>query len=369
MSRLSLRALNRATLQRQWLLERQERTAIEAIEHLVGMQAQIPLSPYVGLWTRLEGFRPDDLAELLVDRKVVRGSMMRATIHLMTSRDFLAIRPLVQPCLDREIYQNQIYGREWLDGLDLDAVLTAGHSLMASGPKTAAQLRDALAPMWPDREPSALAHAVRCLLPTIQVPPRGIWGKGGNPAMSTADLWLGSPLDAEPSIDDLVLRYLKAFGPASVSDVQTWSGLNRLAEVVERLRPRLRTYTDRETGRELFDLEGNELPDPDSPAPTRYLPEFDNVLLAHADRNRLIDDAVRQRMLVGQNLNRGAVLYDGRACALWKVQRQGRKSATLNVEPIVPLSSEARSSVEAEGHRLLAFVAAPAALTDVRVLA
>jgi hypothetical protein len=254
MAKLSLRALNRATLQRQWLLERQDRSALEAIEHLVGMQAQSPLSPYVGLWSRLARFRTDELASLLVDRWAVRGSMMRATIHLMSRSDFLGIRPLVQPCMDREIYQNQTYGRHRLEGLDLEAVLKAGHELMATGPQTAVQLREALGPLWPDREPPALAHAVRCLLPTIQVPPRGVWGKGGNPAMSTADLWLGSPLDPSPSIDAMVLRYLNAFGPASVADVQAWSGLTKLAEVVDRLRPQLRTYTDLESGRELFDV-------------------------------------------------------------------------------------------------------------------
>jgi hypothetical protein len=368
MSKLSLRALNRATLQRQWLLERQARTAIEAIEQLVGMQAQVPLSPYVGLWTRLEGFQPDELATLLVERKAVRGSMMRATIHLMSSRDFLAIRPLVQPCLDRELYQNQIYGRKRLVGLDMEAVLKAGHSLMETSPKTAAQLRDALGPLWPDREPRSLAHAVRCLLPTIQVPPRGVWGQAGNPAMSTADLWLGSPVDVEPSIDDLVLRYLNAYGPASVADVQAWSGLTRLAEVVDRLRPRLRGYTDLETGQELFDVDGKELPDPDTPAPTRYLPEYDNLLLSHANRNRMIDDTLRQELVLRENLTRGSVLYDGRVCALWKLYQQSKKSATLEVEPIVGLTSKARSAVLAEGRRLLAFAAAPTATAEVRIL-
>jgi hypothetical protein len=369
MSKLSLRALNRATLQRQWLLERQDRSALEAIEHLVGMQAQSPLAPYVGLWSRLAGFRTDELASLLENRSAVRGSMMRATIHLMSRRDFLGIRPLVQPCMDREIYQNQTYGRHRLDGLDMEAVLKAGHALMATGPQTAVQLREALGPQWPDREPPALAHAVRCLLPTIQVPPRGVWGKGGNPAMSTADLWLGSPLDPSPSIDAMVLRYLNAFGPASVADVQAWSGLTKLVEVVDRLRPQLRTYTDLESGRELFDVLGNELPDPDVPAPIRFLPEYDNLLLSHADRNRMIDDAQRSRLLVRETLTRGAVLYDGRVCAMWKVQQQGKKSATLEVEPITRLTARARSSVEAEGRLLLTFVADPAAATEVRVLA
>ena len=198
MTKLSLQALNRATLHRQWLIERQDATALDAIEHLVGMQAQSPLAPYVGLWTRLNGFQPAELVTLLEERQAVRGSMMRATIHLMSSRDFLAFRPLIQPRLEREVFQNMTYGRHRLEGLDMDAVLQAGIDRMTEGPATAVQLREHLAPLWPDREPAALAHAVRCLLPTIQTPPRGIWGKGGNPAMSTADLWLDSPVDPNP---------------------------------------------------------------------------------------------------------------------------------------------------------------------------
>jgi hypothetical protein len=366
MSKLSLRALNRATLERQWLIERRAASALEAVEHLVGMQAQVPLSPYVGLWSRLVGFDPSELAGLLEDRKAVRGSMMRATIHLMSSRDFLEIRPLVQPCMDREIYQNQSYGRKRLEGLDLPAVLRAGSALMASAPATAAQLREHLGPQWPDREPPSLAHAVRCLLPTIQVPPRGVWGKGGNPAMSTAELWLGLPLNASPSLDQLVLRYLAAFGPASVADAQAWSGLIRLSEVFERLE--LRRYVDGRSGREVFDLPSITLPDEELPVPTRFLPEYDNVLLSHADRNRWIDDAHRSQLLVREVLTRGSVLFDGRVAAMWKLVNQGKKSATLEVEPIDKLTARARSSVEAEGHRLLEFAAPSGAEVDVRMI-
>ncbi|HET6295708.1 MAG TPA: winged helix DNA-binding domain-containing protein [Kribbella sp.] len=366
MSKLSLRALNRATLVRQWLVERQGFTALEAIEHLVGMQAQVPLSPYVGLWSRLVDFDPSELAGLLEDRRAVRGSMMRATIHLMSSRDFLAIRPLVQPCMDREIYQNQTYGRKRLEGLDMPAVLAAGASLMASSPQTAVQLRDALGPLWPDREPPSLAHAVRCLLPTIQVPPRGVWGKGGNPAMSTADLWLGSPVDPSPSIDAVVLRYLAAFGPASVADAQAWSGLTRLNEVFDRLD--LRTYLDASSGRTLYDLPTIELPDEDLPVPTRFLPEYDNLLLSHADRNRWIDDAERQRLLLQETLSRGSALYDGRAAALWKLVRQGKKSAILEVEPVTKLPRSALDALEAEGNQLLTFAAGGAVTTEVRLI-
>ncbi|TDO44568.1 winged helix DNA-binding protein [Kribbella sp. VKM Ac-2527] len=355
MSKLSLRALNRATLVRQWLVERRPATALEAIEHLVGMQAQVPLSPYVGLWSRLTDFKPDELAGLIENRQAVRGSMMRATIHLMSSRDFLAIRPLVQPCLDREIYQNQTLGRHRLDGLDIPAVLAAGTDLMAAGPKTAAQLRKGLAPLFPNHEPATLAHAVRSLLPTIQVPPRGVWGKGGNPTMSTADLWLGAPLSPNPSIDDLVLRYLAAFGPASVADIQAWSGLTRLTEIVERLHSSLRTYTDATTGRTLYDLATITLPDEDLPVPTRFLPEYDNLLLSHADRTRFLPDPTRRALTLTETLTRGSILHNAHPTAFWKLTRQAKSTTTLEIQPTTTLTNQAKSAIESEAQNLLTF--------------
>ncbi|MFG1622768.1 winged helix DNA-binding domain-containing protein [Kribbella sp. NPDC049227] len=360
MTKLSLQALNRATLERQWLLERHDATALEAIEHLVGMQAQSPVAPYVGLWTRLIGFQPDELVDLLESRQAVRGSMMRATIHLMSSRDFLAFRPLIQPRLEREVFQNMTYGRHRLEGLDIDAVLRAGIDRMTAGPATAVQLREHLGPLWPDREPAALAHAVRCLLPTIQTPPRGIWGKGGNPAMSTADLWLDSPVDPAastdpvPCLERLVLRYLAAYGPASVADAQTWSGLTRLAEIFDRLD--LRTYTDATTGRTLYDLPTITLPAEDTPAPTRFLPEFDNLLLSHADRTRWIDTPTRQALTLQEVLTRGSILHNGQATALWK-QTKSKKTALLDIEPIIKLTRPARTAIESEAHNLLTFTA------------
>jgi len=355
MSKLSLRALNRATLVRQWLVERRSATALEAIEHLVGMQAQAPLAPYVGLWTRLRDFQPAELADLIEGRQAVRGSAMRATIHLLSSRDFLAFRPLVQPRLEREVYQNQTFGRKRLEGIDMPAVLAAGTDLMASGPKTAAQLRDALAPLFPDREPPALAHAVRCLLPTIQVPPRGIWGKGGNPTMSTADLWLGAPVDPNPSVDKMVLRYLAAYGPASIADIQTWSGLTRLAEVVDRLRPSLRTYTDASNGRTLYDLATITLPDEDLPVPTRFIPEYDNLLLSHADRSRFIPNTTRRTLTLNETLTRGSILHNAHPTAFWKLTRQGKSATTLEIEPPAKLTKQAMSDIESEAHHLLTF--------------
>ncbi|TCO39012.1 winged helix DNA-binding protein [Kribbella antiqua] len=366
MSKLSLQAQNRATLQRQWLIERHDATALETIEHLVGMQAQSPLAPYVGLWTRLNNFEPGELAGLIEDRKAVRGSMMRATIHLMSSRDFLAFRPLIQPMLEREVFQNQTYGRHRLEGIDIDAVLKAGIERMTAGPATAVHLREHLAPLWPDRDPAALAHAVRCLLPTIQTPPRGIWGKGGNPAMSTADLWLGSAVDPAPSVDDLVRRYLAAYGPASVADAQTWSGLTRLAEVFDRLD--LRTYTDADSGRTLYDLPGITLPDEDTEVPTRFLPEYDNLLLSHADRSRWIDTATRRQLTLQEVLTRGSTLHNGRAAALWKLTRPNKQTASLEIEPITKLTSQTWQSIESEAHNLLTFTA-PEATHDIKRIA
>ncbi|WP_432948799.1 winged helix DNA-binding domain-containing protein [Kribbella sp. CA-253562] len=353
MRTLTLRALNRATLHRQWLNERHTASALDAIEHLVGMQAQSPLAPYVGLWTRLTDFAPTELSHLLESRQAVRGSMMRATIHMTSSRDFLALRALVQPRLEREVYQNQAYGRH-LTGVDMDAVLDAGLTRLKESPATGAQLREHLGPLFPDRDPASLAHAVRCLLPTIQIPPRGIWGKGGNPTLTTADLWLDSPIDPHPSIDALVLRYLAAYGPASPADAQTWSGLTHLTEVFDRLD--LRKYVA-PNGRTLYDLPTISLPEEDLPVPVRFLPEYDNVLLSHADRTRFIADSTREHLTLTEVLTRGAVLYDGRVVAMWKQVRRPKGAARLEVEPIAKLTKSVVQSIEEEASKLLDFSA------------
>ena len=289
---LGPRELNRATLERQMLLRRRELPALDAIEHLVGMQAQAPSPPYVGLWTRLEGFRPDELGRLITERRAVRIALMRNTVHLVSAQDCLALRPLMQPVLDRTLYSTRA-NRAHLDGMDIEALVAAGRALLEEKPRTAKELGKLLQEQWPERDPTSLARAIRHLLPLVQVPPRGVWGKSGPAAHTTAEAWLGRPLDPSPSIEDIVLRYLGAFGPATVKDVQTWSGLTRLGEVVERLRPRLRTFSD-ERGKELFDVPDAPMPDPDIPAPPRFLPEFDNLILSHADRTRFIAEEYRK---------------------------------------------------------------------------
>ncbi|MFI5731095.1 winged helix DNA-binding domain-containing protein [Kribbella sp. NPDC051587] len=361
MSKLSLQAQNRATLQRQWLLERNDATALEAIEHLVGMQAQQPLAPYVGLWTRLTTFQPADLVTLLEDRDAVRGSMMRATIHLMSSRDFLAFRPLIQPRLDREVFQNMTYGRHRLEGLDMPAVLQAGTDRLTQSPATAVQLREHLAPLWPERDPAALAHAVRCLLPTIQTPPRGIWGKGGNPAMSLPHLWLNAGLDPHPNPEALVLRYLAAYGPASVQDAQTWSGLTHLTEIFDRLD--LRTYTDANSNRTLYDLPTLTLPSPDTEPPIRFLPEYDNLYLSHADRSRWSATPKQLQSLY----TTGTLLHNGHPTATWRLPKPTKSQTTLEITPLTPLPKSTRTALEPEAQALLTFHN-PTATHEIRFL-
>jgi winged helix DNA-binding protein len=344
---LDRRTLNRTFLARQLLLERADFRAAEALEHLVGMQAQSPQAPYIGLWSRLADFDPDELAQLLLDRRAVRIALMRSTIHLVTARDCLALRPLVQSVSERSLGGN--YGRQ-LAGMDLDELAAAGCELVEEAPRTAGELEPLLARRWPRRDPHALAMGVRAIVPLVQVPPRGIWRRSGSAAHTSAESWLGRPLAARPSVERMFVRYLAAFGPASARDAQTWSGLTRLGEVAERLRPKLRTYRD-ENGVELFDVPEGRPADPDVPAPPRFLPEYDNALLSHADRSRI---ACREDMR--RVFTKGALLVDGFLVGRWDVKR-ARSRATLNVELFRRLAKAESAVVTEEGERLLRFVA------------
>jgi hypothetical protein len=353
---LGLRALNRATLERQMLLRRQTLPAEEAIEHLVGMQAQAPNPPYVGLWTRLEGFHPDQLARLILERRAVRVALMRNTVHLVSARDCLKLRPLMQPVIDRGLYANRA-NRAGVEGLDVEALSAAGRALLEERPRTASELGVLLRERWPESAAASLARAVRHLVPLVQVPPRGVWGMSGQTTHTTVEAWLGRPLDPDPSPEEMVVRYLGAFGPAGVKDVQTWSGLTRLGEVVDRLRPRLSTFRD-EHGRELFDLPDAPRPDPDTPAPPRFLPEFDNLILSHADRTRVIADDYRRALASRNGMVPATFLVDGFVRGTWKTQRTRRK-ATLVIEPFERLTKKDREALAEEGERLIRFMAQP----------
>jgi hypothetical protein len=319
------------------------------IEHLVGMQAQEPRDPYVGLWTRLEGFDPSELGRLVAERQAVRSPLMRTTLHLVSARDCLTLDPLLRPVLERGFWTGTPFGRN-LKGLDVDAVVAAGRALLEEQPRTNAQLRTLLSERWPGYDPSSLAYAVHHLVPVVQIPPRGVWGRKGLPTWATTEAWLGRPVDPDPSIDEVVLRYLAAFGPAGVMDVQAWSGLTRLREVTERLRPRLRPFRD-ESGRELLDLPDAPRPDPDTPAPVRFLPQYDNLTLSSAGRSHLTGDATARWPTDG--LHWSALLVDGVVGGAWRVQQE-RGSATLTVEPLGSLPDP--TAVEEEATRLLEFL-------------
>ncbi|KAA2261299.1 winged helix DNA-binding domain-containing protein [Solihabitans fulvus] len=360
---LDRRALNRALLDRQLLLRRWELPALAAVERLAGLQSQAPNPPYFALWSRLVDFDQRELADLLRNREVVRIVLMRGTIHLVSAGDCRALRPVLQPMLDRGFTAS--YGRQ-TTGLDLAAVAAEGRTLVEEQPRTFGELGELLGPRWPDRDPSALAQAVRTRVPLVQVPPRGIWGEGGQATHTSAESWLGRPLDQEPGVESMVLRYLAAFGPATVRDVQVWSGLTRLRAVVDRLRPQLRVFRD-EHGAELFDLPDAPRPDPETPAPVRFLSEFDNMLLSYADRTRILAEEHRPKLFTVNGIIRAAILVDGFVRGRWKILREGA-SATLVVEPFAALSTKDKSALTTEGARLLAF-AAPEATHDIRFTA
>ncbi len=360
---LGRRALNRSLLERQLLLRRHEVPASDALEHLVGLQAQAPEPPYVGLWTRLAGFRPGQLSRMILDRRAVRIALMRNTVHLVTAEDSLRLRTLVQPVIGRTLYTGNAQ-RAAVKEIDARKLVAAGRALLEERPLTAKELGELLRERWPDQDPASLARAIRNLVPLVQVPPRGVWKESGPAAHTTIEAWLGRTLDPDPSPDEMVARYLGAFGPASVKDAQTWSGLTRLREVFERLRPRLRTFHD-EGGAELFDLADAPRPDPDTPAPARFVAAFDNLILSHADRTRIVAAEHRKAIASRNGMVPATFLIDGFVRGTWKVVR-GRDEATLRIEPFGHLTRRDRESLAEEGERLLHFMTDGAETFEVR---
>jgi Winged helix DNA-binding domain len=359
---LERRALNRATLERQLLLGRRDLPVVEAVGRLAGLNAQDPEPPYLALWARLAGFEREHLTRAMEDRSLVRGSLLRATQHMVTAADYLAWRPLLQPVLER----SRRTFRLATAGIDPAELAAAARRLLAERPLTRPELGRLLAERWPGREPGPLAWSAQFLLPLVHPPPSGTWGVRGPTPFVLATDWLGRPLADPPAPDDLVVRHLAAFGPASVADIQAWSGLTRLREPVERLGGRLRRFRD-EHGRELFDLPDAPRPDPATPAPPRFLPPFDNLLLAHADRTRVMTDDHRRRVSYGAVVE-PTVLVDGQVAAIWRLVRDPGR-VTLEIEPLDGVPATALSAATDEGERLLAFAAEDAADHDLRVVA
>lgn len=348
---LTLRDLNRATLARQILLEREPVSVPDAVGRLVGLQAQVTSPPYIGLWTRLRDFRREDLTESLEQRQVVRAALMRSTLHLMTAEDFLLLRRAIQPALVRGL--NEFFGKRAKD-LDVEKLVAAAKASMEERPLAQGELRDVLSEVEPDRDVAALAYTVRTYLPMVQIPSGGRWGYSNRPAYALPESWLGRPASEDDHPRELLRRYLAAFGPATVQDAQAWSGLTKLKETIEALKPELSVFKD-ERGRELLDIPDAPLPSPDTPAPVRFVPEYDNLVLSHADRTRVISDEHRKAVFLTAGRVRATFLVDGFVAGAWKIEKS-RNMATLVIEPFGKLSRQNHDALTEEGERLVRFV-------------
>lgn len=370
---LDARSLNRALLDRQHLLTRTAGgpDAVERVtEHLVGLQAQNPSSSYTTLWSRVDGFRHAGLADALLDRRVVRIAVMRGTIHLLTARDALELPELLRPLLVRGLGTNAAYGPALRD-VDLADLAAAARDLVEAEPLTPKRLGAALAERW-DTDPGALAYAARATLPLVQVTPRGVWGRSAATAWTTTRAWLGREPDDVPQdpqdparlavLERLALRYLAAYGPASVADLQYWSGLTGLRPVVEPLRDRLDVLRAPPSaagrpGRELLDVPGASRPHADVPAPVRFLADYDDVWIGHADRTRIIEEEHRPRTGSPNGVLPGRVLIDGHVRGTWTVRRPRGALATLEVTPFGPVTDAQRTELTAEGTAFVRFLA------------
>jgi hypothetical protein len=355
---LTRKEIGRATLARQMLLERERIPVGEAVERLGGLQAQEARPPFAALWTRIEGFDAGDLRAALHSRHVVRSPLMRATLHLMSAADYGTLRPALQP-----VMANWMVART--RGLDRERVVARARELLEDEPRTMGELRALLAKSFPGDDERGLAAVARRELPLVMVPSDERWGFARDSRLALANRWLRRKVAAEDEPDGLIRRYLAAFGPASVADFQTWSGLGAAKDAFERLRPDLATFRG-ERGRELFDLPDAPRPGAEVPAPVRLLPDFDSLVLAHDDRSRVIRDEHRG-LVATKNLRiRATFLVDGVVSGTWSAKRSGKK-ATLSIEPFARLRKRDVTELQDEAERLLRFLEEDAASVDVKL--
>jgi len=348
---LSQRQLNRATLARQLLLKRENVSALSAIDALIGLQSQLPRPPFVGLWSRVEGFERKELLDLYEKRAVVRATSMRGTLHLLTAKDFLQFRAVFTAMLQKSIGQVL---RERAKGLDVAKVCAQAEKFLAQGPRTFEEIRQHLVGLNPKVNDRALGFAARCGLHLVQVPADATWGFPTDAQFALSKAWLKKASGTDEDAAALVLRYLAAFGPATVADMQAWSGLKDLAPAFEKVRAKLKTFEGAK-GKELFDLPKAPRPDEDVPAPVRFLPDFDNLVLGHADRSRVIDDAHRPLVSTKNLQILPTVLVDGRVAATWSVKAT-KTAATLEVRQFAAVTKAQRDEAKEEGLALLHFL-------------
>jgi hypothetical protein len=352
---LSQRRLNRATLARQLLLEPSRVGVVRAVGQIGGLQAQEPASPYIGLWARLADFGAADLDAAIQARDVLKGSLMRATLHLVTATDYRAMWPATVPMIEHIRRQDRIQPPS---SRSLTALRKRIRSF-TSTPQSLTALRNhvgAVDGMAADE----LLWWLRRRLPMAHVPTGGAWSYGRRPMIADADAWLGDGQWASPEagVEHLVRRYLGAFGPASLADIAQWSGLP-----VARLRPGvaavetagdLRHFRS-ERGRSLIDLADGPRPAEDLPAPPRLLPMWDSTVLAFADRTRIVSDADRRRVIARNGDTLPVFLVDGVVAGRWWAAADGGHTR-IELEPFRRLRAADRRTLEGLADRLAAFV-------------
>lgn len=361
---LTRRQLNRATLARQLLLERADLPVVEAVGRLAGMQMQEELPVHVGLWSRLAGLTREAVAAAFADRSLVRGTAMRGTLYALTADAFGWVRPTIEPSLAEDALK---YVRKTASAEQVGAAIDHLTTRLADGPLTAEEMRDAVDALMPGCDVRTVAYAARMALPLVQLPGGG---RAGVSAFSTktpfalAETWLGRPLASAPDHPELVRRYLAAYGPATAPDVGAWTGVPGANALLKGMTHQLVTYRS-EAKTLLYDIFGGLLPDPETPAPPRLLPAFDNLLLSHKDRTRVVTDEHRARLYQKGNLRiLASILIDGQAVGTWRLETK-RNAASLVIVPFVPIAKTDRLALEAEAETLARFLEPSARTWDI----
>ena len=347
---LSRRELNRALLARQLLLERTSMPVARAVERLAGLQAQYTPSPYLSLHARLDGFERDSLTRALERRTVVKALLMRGTLHIVTPRDFWAFTTARRE-LGRILWPPSY--EKLLPSKRLAELATAAVRELGDGPRTFKEIVALLAPHASgNATPTFIWRRVQGHEYIVHAPPSGTWGYHKEGVYESAAARIpAKPPAPDDAFDEMVRRYLAAFGPASKHDFAQWAGLPRLGPIAESLeRMKLRTFLD-EHGRTLFDLPRSPLPDADTPAPVRLVPRFDNLVLSHADRSRVLGDVPVTKIVTKNAIVHATILIDGFVTGTWQLEK-GR----VKLEPFAAIPRESKRALNEEVERVESFV-------------
>ncbi|MFZ4826185.1 MAG: winged helix DNA-binding domain-containing protein [Phototrophicaceae bacterium] len=349
---LTLRELNRTLLARQLLLTRSNLSAVEATEHLIALQSQVPNPPYIGLWSRVEGFTRLGFTQALECREIVRAPFLRSTLHLLTPATYRQFYPSIQPSLVKAHHAFHRTAKQ----LPTATVVDLARPFLQTSPRTMGEIEAHLQATFPDFPTADLGYHVRTFLPLMQVYPAGTWGSGSRMRYALAEDTLGG-FEQVDRLQELFARYLIAFGPASIMDFQTWLGRTKLTETLGTLPADWMRYQD-ENGVELWDVPNATLMDADTEAPARFIPEYDNLVLAHQNRTRIIADAHRRYVFLSAARVMGTILLDGFVAGVWKFKRE-KAIITLTIKPFERLTAPHHQAVEEEAHRLGGFIADP----------